>query len=161
MDNQTLQKEFMQGTVPNKLEGFYKGKIEEIYPTGAAESFIATINNIWTPWQGKCFYLNGRGDNILSPILMWATRIRFGDFFNNESTDGRFHAFPFQTTISSSIFDEKPVLQLAYNLPQNPKAISGIIDEIVWVGDKAYLGKMYVKSTDSYALKAWFRLFSN
>ncbi len=160
MENHPLQKEFVEGTVPDSLEGFYRGSIEEVYDTNVGKTFISAIGGLWSPWKGKYFYQNGRGDNIMSAALKWLVKIRFGDFFNEKQGDGFFHAYPFQTSISVSIYDEKPVLQLSYNLPQNPPSVQAIIDEIVWTGEKIYLGKMYVKTQETYKLKAWFRLYA-
>lgn len=160
MDNQKLQNEFIAGTVPDTLQGFYRGGVEMIYPDNASESLVSMICSIWNPWKGKYFYEDKKGDNILSPVLMWIVRIRFGDFFDHTSSDKRFHAFPFHTDISQSLYDDRPVLQLSYNLPQNPPIVRGIIDEIVWVADKQYLGKMYSNANGSYRLTAWFRLYA-
>jgi len=160
MDEQHLQNEFLSGTVPDTLDGFYQGKIEYIEPENLTESFLTILCGFWSPWKGKYFYRNGKGDNVLSDILMWATRFWFRDLAENKSSDGKFHAFPFQTSVGQSLSGDRPVLRLDYNLEQNPPFIRSIIDELAWTADGSYLGVTYVKKADEYRLFLYFRLLS-
>jgi hypothetical protein len=56
------------------------------------------------------------------------------------------------------MLDQINVLQLNYDLPQNPPVVRKIIDEIVLVGNHEYLGKAYFMDKNMPRLVGYFRL---
>lgn len=132
----SLQFLFEKGTVPKELEGFYKGKLDELIPANLLEYVGKFISFFWLPWRGKTFHKN-HGENILP--------------FNK-------HVFPFKTKITTGLQDPIQVLQLDYNLPENPRKIRKVIDELVCIDKNQYLGKAYIKEKNDIRLIAFFSL---
>lgn len=159
MNDPILQSEFLKGTADVGLEGFYKGELARLFPNSLAETFGSLLLNIWLPWNGKFFYPSEQlGDNILSPALQYFVQFMFRDFGIEKPADGKFHAFPFKTYVMPGISDQINVLQLHYDLPQNPPFVRKITDEIVKVGPNSYLGKAYLMNNNLPRLFAYFRL---
>lgn len=159
MNDQVLQNEFIKGTVDVGLDGFYKGELTRLFPNSLSETLGALLLNIWLPWNGKFFYPSEQvGDNILSPALRFMIQFLLRDFGIEKPADGKFHAFPFKTYVMPGILDPINVLQLHYDLPQNPPVVRKITDEIVMVGPGSYLGKAYFVQNNVPRLFAYFRL---
>lgn len=159
MNNPAFQKEFSTGMVPAELNGFYTGSLAMLFPRSFGEMFGSFFAEMYLPWSGKFFYGgHGMGDNILPSYLVPLLRFMFRDVHTKGADDGLFHAFPFKTSILHGLHDPIPVLQLNYDLIQNPPLVRSVIDEIVWVGEGKYLGKAHLKEKNSYRLVAYFRL---
>ena len=132
-----LHQLFLKGTVPKELDGLYKGKLLEVIPANFVESLGSIVAKLWLPWYGKEFYNKQRGDNLF-PF--------------------RIHAFQFQTRIKKGLKDDIQVMQLDYNLPENPRKVRNVIDELVCIGTNKYLGKAYLQERNDYRLVAFFSL---
>lgn len=158
MNDQLLQQEFLKGTAETGLEGFYTGELARMFPQSMGETFGGLLLHIWLPWQGKFFYPEKNlGDNILAPAVELFLKFMFNDWGREPSPDKKFHAFPFQTAVMPALMDPIDVLQLSYDLPQNPPKVRTVTDELVRVGD-SYLGKAYLKDRNTPRLVAYFRL---
>jgi hypothetical protein len=70
----------------------------------------------------------------------------------------KIHAFPFKTRITKGLQEDKSVLQLDYDLEENPKQVREIVDELVDIGNNMYLGKAYTKKHGTPRLIAFFSL---
>lgn len=159
MNDTLLQNEFLRGTADIGLSGFYKGSVARLFPSSLGEIAGALLLNAWLPWLGKCFYPEQQvGDNILSSQLEFIIKFLFRDFGIPASPDGKFHAFPFHTYAMPGMQDPVNVLQLNYDLPQNPPFVRKIVDELVLVGQHEYLGKVYVVNKNVPRLMGYFRL---
>ena len=133
-----LHQLFLKGTLPKGLDGFYQGKLLTLIPANFVELLGSIVSKFWLPWYGKEFYNEKqRGDNLLP----------FG-----------IHIFPFQTRIKGGLKDDIRVMQLDYNIAENPRKIRDGIDELVCVGRNKYLGKAYLKDGNDYRLVAFFSL---
>lgn len=95
------------------------------------------------PWGGKSFSSvdasRGRGIN----------RVHLG---------GRHLLFPFETRVEASAIDGAPTVVLDYDLPDNPRLIARIHDEIREVSPGLYLGPAMWKSGTTRTLVLWFAL---
>src|SRR5258708_3154617 len=131
-----LQNGFSKGKTPKNLEGFYKGTLALVIPKYPIEYFGNFFSKFWLPWHGKTFTKNKGINNVSFGIT----------------------AFSFSTKITKGIEDNINLLQLNYDVPENPSMIRKIIDELVEVEKNNYLGKAYLKEKDSYRLVAFFRL---
>ena len=59
--------------------------------------------------------------------------------------------YPFQTSVGKSVRDRTVgVLNIEYNLPENPFWLRLIVDEIVQVAPNQYLGKLHVRMIPGY-----------
>lgn len=159
MNDNLLQNEFIKGTADIGLSGFYKGELIRLFPGSLSETVGALFLNVWLPWKGKFFYPDQQlGDNIMSPALEFFIKFLYRDFGVAKPADGKFHALPFQTYAMPGTLDPINVLQLNYDLPQNPPIVRKIVDELVLVGPHEYLGKAYLMNNNLPRLIAYFRL---
>lgn len=93
-------------------------------------------------WGGKSFFGKGaRGTG--------SNRVHLG---------GRHQLFPFLTRIDASAVDGKPTLVLDYDLPDNPRVIGKIHDEIREVEKGLWLGPAMWKSGERRVHVLWFAL---
>ncbi len=159
MNDQKLQNDFITGTVPENLEGFYKGEFAAFFPNSIAETMGAVLLRLWLPWKGKFFYSEKQvGDNILPSYLINYLRFRFNDYNSTPSPDKLFHAFPFATYVMNGVQDTIAVMRLSYDLPQNPPFVRKISDELVQLSDGSYLGKGFIQERAVNRLFCYFRL---
>lgn len=159
MNDALLQNEFLRGTADIGLSGFYKGELTRLFPSSLEGTIGALLLNVWLPWKGKYFYPEHQvGDNILSTYLEFFIKFLYRDFGIERPADGKFHAFPFHTYAMPGLLDPINVMQLNYDLSQNPPIVRKVIDELVLVGEHEYLGKAYLVGKNGPRLMAYFRL---
>jgi hypothetical protein len=130
------QTEFENGTIPvDPPDGFYKGAA---YLLGSRP----------VPWLGKSFEKeNNLGFNVFTPkgasILKMMTP--FYKYFRKNS-DGNTDAYYFKTSTGPGFKDNSiETFKLDYNSSENPFLIRIILDEIVEVAPKEFLGKVHLK----------------
>lgn len=154
-----LQQSFLKGVPPKELHGFYRGKLELLIPGNIVESLAGFIAKFWLPWYGKEFNKHQqRGDNLLPSYLLPLIRFRYKDIAILGKDKDRIHVFPFRTKIKEGLQDAIQVLQLDYDLQENPSRVRDVIDELVSVGRNAYLGKAYIRKGKDFRLAAFFSL---
>lgn len=154
-----LQKEFLHGSAPHNLIGFYKGELSVLVPDNLRETLGAIILEFYIPWKGKYFRLEKqRGDNLLASSSEWLIRWKFGENLIGKKEKGAFHAFPFKTSLQRGLVDRKKVLRLDYNLHNNPPQVRRVADELIQVGKNSYLGKAHIKEGKRIRTVAFFRL---
>lgn len=159
MDQDSLKKRFTKGTLPPILDGFYKGKLLLLLPVTFPEQLAEQLRHFYVPWVGKCFYpTKHSGDNILPQMTRTLLRIYPRKIIVGGQQFGGFHAFPFATSITKGLGESVKVLQLNYDLPENPPGIRDIIDEIVVIKENLLLGKVYLKEKDRFRLLGFFQL---
>ena len=131
----------------------------QIFPSNVVELLSGLVAKFWLPWYGKKFYTNqNRGNNLLPLFLAPLLRLRYGNKVILKKDGQTIHAFPFKTTIKKGLKDDIQVMQLDYDLPQNPQTVRNIIDELVCVGKNSYLGKAHIKNANSFRTVAFFSL---
>lgn len=105
---------------------FSEGKVSNLSPEGF---YQGSTGNQDTSWLGKKFdSANSKGINVF------------------KSKDGTsIEKFPFKTFESNGLRDKKlRVLAIDYNIPENPLWLRFVLDEIVEIGPREYLGKLQV-----------------
>ncbi len=160
MGTQTeFQNSFLKGTPPKNLDGFYKGKLVLGLPGTAIESIAALITKFWIPWYGKEFNdKHHEGNNSIPSYLFSFVRLMYGEKVIIKRHKDSINVFPFRTKITKGLNDKIEVLQLDYDLPENPENIRSIVDELVCTGGTEYLGKAYLKENKGVRLIAFFSL---
>jgi len=154
-----LQEKFINGNTPTKLDGFYKGRLDEIINTNFLETLGKMLLSMFLPWKGKWFDAKGNcGDNILPSYLIPFLKLKIGKNFEIKKEFGGVHMFTFKTSIQKGLKDDIRVLCLDYNIPQNPPFVRKVIDELVEVGKDSYLGKAHIKEGNSFRTIAFFSL---
>lgn len=153
----SLEQQFLQGKEPKNLEGFYKGTLELFIPGTLLESIGGLIMRFWVPWYGKQFD-QVQNYNYVSALLPPLISLLFGSNSILGKSQGRLHAFPFKDKNKKSLKDKIPVLELDYDVSQNPSKVRQVVDEIVEIDKNVYLGKAYMKEKGNLRLLAYFRL---
>jgi hypothetical protein len=157
-DTSSLRQIFIQGKPAKNLDGFYSGTLEQLFPKNIFESFVGFLANFWLPWKGKSFDLKTQtGNNVLSISLLPLFRKKYTiSLVSKNKTE--IYAFPFKTNITKGLQDNIDVLQLDYNLPENPERLRHVIDELVEIEKNKYLGKAFLKRGNHVRLVAFFSL---
>ncbi|MBI2443127.1 MAG: hypothetical protein HYV40_04450 [Candidatus Levybacteria bacterium] len=154
----TLAKQFRTGHPPMSLDGFYKGTLLLLLQATPLQRVARFLSAFAVPWKGKCFYHSKHvGDNILPLYMKFFLSLYPEKITLGKSEFGGFHAFTFKTEKTKGV-NGKEVLRLDYDIPENPQRIRDVVDEIVEIGKKTYLGKAYLKENGSYRLVAYFKL---
>jgi hypothetical protein len=100
---------------------FLSGKIPDKMPDGL---YKGSVTGLKTSWKGKKFdSKTGMGINV---------------FETNEN-------YPFKFYTAQGLQDNKQVIKIDYNLPENPLWLRFIVDEIVEVKPGKYLGKLHIQ----------------
>ncbi len=154
-----LQNEFVNGTTPKKLNGFYHGSLDMFIPETILDRIGGAIVRLWLPWRGKYFNAaKNAGDNILPTYLVFWLRSWFGEKAIGKSEYGGIHAFPFKMSVEKGLKDPVKIFRLDYNLPANPPRVRKVIDELMQVGKEEYLGKAHIVEGEKIKTVAFFRL---
>lgn len=129
MDGGELDKLFIEGTLPDNLEGFYKGialpQSSKTYVPSLFGRFFIFVGDL--VWHGKTFMKVGdelRGVNIVTPY--------------------KIPLFHFKVEVQDSKLDGRPAYVLNYNIFPNPLPVRFIRDELRKIGDNLYLGLMFL-----------------
>ncbi|HMS39457.1 MAG TPA: hypothetical protein PKE69_04470 [Pyrinomonadaceae bacterium] len=146
----SYQKQFTDGQIPKqKPEGFYCGT-----------AHLIPFKKV--PWLGKSFTSEeNSGFNIFTPsgakLLKLLTPL-YKLFSVNG--DNNTNAYNFKTFIGKGLKDKDlQVIKLDYNAPENPFLIRIILDEIVEIAPKQFLGKVHLKVFPTfYATIGYFGL---
>lgn len=158
-EDKLLQQAFLKGKIPKNLDGFYKGRLLKVMPCNIFESIGGFIAKFWLPWYGKNFYYKQqRGDNVLPSYMASLIKVRYGEEAILKKEYSAIHVFPFKTLIKKGLKDNISVLELNYNLSENPLQVRRIIDELVCTGKDLYLGKAHIKNGNSFRTVAFFQL---
>ena len=101
---------------------FENGTVRDVHPDGLYNGSISRK----TSWLGKKFNAaNSTGINVF---------------------EGKGDAYPFVTSYGKGIRDRNlMVINIDYNIAQNPWWMHPILDEIVQVGPDEFLGKLHVR----------------
>jgi hypothetical protein len=149
LDGGALAELYAAGRAPERLaalDGHPRGRMLAVRrldrgPIFAALRALAGAPGF--PWGGKSFTARGtdRGEG--------ANRVRLG---------GRHQLFPFETRLDASAVDGAPAVILDYDLPDNPRFIRAIHDEVRLVDDGLFLGPAMWKAAAGPVLVLWFAL---
>lgn len=139
--NSARQNDFVKGAAPAEApDGFYRGSA---YLLGSRP----------VPWLGKSFEsANARGFNIFTPKGASLLKILtpFYKLFRLNA-DGNTDAYYFKTGIGPGLKDKAiDVFKLDYDSPENPFLIRIILDEMVEIAPREFLGKVHMKVFPGY-----------
>ncbi len=156
-----LENQFTIGKVEKIPEGFLRGELVMLLPVYTVEKIGDFVSKFWLPWRGKYFVREeSRGDNILAHSAKLILSLRQSGYLVGNTEYGGFHAFPFTFSVTKGLQSENKVIQLSYDLKENPLSVRKVVDEIVWVGGNTYLGKAFIVDDASLRLVGFFRLSS-
>ena len=156
-----LENQFKAGTVEKIPEGFLRGELVMLLPVYTVEKIGDFVSKFWLPWRGKYFVREeSRGDNILAHSAKLILSLRQSGYLVGNTEFGGFHAFPFTFSITKALQSENKVIQLSYDLKENPASVQKVVDEIVLVDENTYRGKAFIIEDASPRLVGYFKLFS-
>lgn len=141
---------FRAGKTPEPApDGRLEGELVDLDLAPGVTELLTGLTARWLPWKGKTFdRVQARGDNIFTRDSLRIARV-FSPFYNGFVGDGpeTYRAFAFRTYIASGREDpDRMVMKIDYDLAENPgSTIRRVLDELVQVGEGAYLGKAHVK----------------
>lgn len=148
LDSDALRDLYSRGARPTNvdaLEGNPRGRmlaVRSLDHGPIAKTLRSLAAAAFFPWGGKSFAGEGATGTGVNRLHLF----------------GRHLLFPFHTRIQASAIDGAPCIALDYDLPDNPKLIRMIHDEIREVSPGLYLGPAMWKGADGPALVLWFAL---
>jgi len=148
LDVARLGELYARGTTPARLgvlEGHPRGRMLSVRTLdhglpGRVLRQIAGASGF--PWGGKSFAGNGETGTGLNRVHLL----------------GRHQLFPFLTSIRPSVLDGAPCVVLDYDLPDNPRLIRAIHDEVREIEPGLFLGPAMWKAAAGPKLVLWFAL---
>jgi hypothetical protein len=148
LDSAELADLYAKGTTPTRmgvLEGHPRGRMLAVraLDRGAVARVLRSIAGAPAfPWGGKSFAGNAETGTGINRLHLF----------------GRHQLFPFLTSVKPSALDEAPCIALDYDLPDNPRIVRAIHDEIREVEPGLFLGPAMWKSASGPTLVLWFAL---
>lgn len=162
----SLNRLFNDGRLPSRqLDGRYDGIFVATTLAPGADRWLSAWTALWMPWHGKVFYpASQTGENMFdrSAIPMMRPFMPNYHGFKPESDD-RMLAFSFNTWTGTGILDQGlRVLKIDYDIPDSPRTIRRVLDEVVELVDGAYLGKAHMRAVSGHwVTAAYFALFAS
>jgi hypothetical protein len=131
-----LQELFSTGRVPEPApDGFMSGRALLLSVWEPADVLARRIAGAYKRWEGKRFDRSrGRGVNVLRPPRLRA------------ASSERVERFPFETRVAPAASDRGlQVLAIDYDIPDNPRWVRTVLDEVVEVAPGCLLGKIHLR----------------
>ncbi len=156
-----LEQQFALGGAPSDLNGPMRGRLlATTFGYGIDGPFESTAR-LWMPWRGKEIFIErGEGRNLFTPAGIRSIRVTFPSYREAGEGGAGPTAFRFTTAIAGSeTTPSTKVLQIDYrDLDENPAMIRRILDELVQVDDRVFLGQALVLWRGRLRRVAWFSL---
>lgn len=159
---------FRSGQAPcAPLDGAYGGRLVTTTFGRAADVMTGALTDLYMPWRGKVFHAataaddnaaDGTGGNLFTARSK--RLIRPFDAAVRDYSPGLVLAYPFQTRLGPGVIDrDRAVLKIEYDLPANAFGlIRRILDELVEVAPRYYLGKAHLRVRGHWRTVAYFTL---
>jgi hypothetical protein len=148
LDARALGEVYARGSAPARLavlEGHPRGRMLAVRTLdhGARGEILRRIAGSSSfPWGGKSFAGGGETGTGINRVHLF----------------GRHQLFPFETSVRASAVDGAPCVVLDYDLPDNPRAIRAIHDEVREIVPGLFLGPAMWKTRGGPRLVLWFAL---
>jgi hypothetical protein len=141
---------FRAGKPPlHPLTGRYTGSLALLDVAPGLTQLVEALTSTWLPWLGKTFDpATQTGDNVFTRDSLFLGRLFFPFYRGLAHVEATtFRAFTFKTYVAPGLFDpDRDVLKIDYDSADNPAlTIRRVLDELVQIGDGAYLGKAHLK----------------
>ncbi len=158
-----LERCFAEGRVPEGLDGPLRGRLVATTIGHGVDGLFEAMAQGWMPWQGKTFDREGgEGRNLFSTAAQRMMRVTLPNYDDvRDEGDGRCSAFRFLTSVGPSAIDPGvDVLRIDYrDVEENPDwPVRKVLDELVMVGPRLYLGQALLLWHGSLRRAAWFSL---
>ena len=127
-------------------------------PTDAA---VRAISSLYMPWLGKTFDPSTQsGVNVLTPSARPPMKVLWPSYEPARILADRIEAFPFRNRVGAGEVDQSlQVLKIDYDFEANPDfLIRRILDELVQIDDRLYLGKVLFRTKGGWHPIGYFSL---
>jgi hypothetical protein len=155
----SLNRIFRLGTVPGPP---YDGLVVTTRTFALTDPLFRVLVSIWMPWVGKRFDAETMsGDNLMLPSARALAKLVWPSYQFQNIGEGRYAAFRFRSYAGTGTIDrDRQVLKIDYDSAENPDfLIRDILDELVEIVPKVYLGKVLVRFSEHIRwLGAYFAL---
>jgi hypothetical protein len=155
---------FAAGRAPDpQPDGFLEGRLVTMAVHPILDNFVRRVADMWMPWLGKSFDPDaGTGVNILVPAAKLPMKALWPSYQPERVFVDRIEVFPFRTRIAPGEVDPAvDVLKIDYDSDANPSfIIRRILDELVQIGDREYLGKILFRTRSGFRNIGFFSLHS-
>lgn len=158
-----LNEIFRAGAPAQRLDGRYDG-ILVMTTQGPLDGLARVLTGIWMPWLGKRFDATAAtGDNLMLPASAITARLAWPRYAFRPVEPGIVSAFDFRTYIAPGLADpDRGVLKIDYDIDANPGfLIRDILDELMEVGARTYLGKVHIRRGGRWKMVGYFALRPN
>lgn len=161
----SLDRLFNEGRLPSRqLEGRHEGVFVATTLSPGADRWLSAWTALRMPWHGKVFYPGTHsGENVFDTSVIPVMRPFMPQYQGfKPGSDGQMLAFTFKTWTGHGVVDQGlEVLKIDYDIPETPRSLRRVLDEIVELVDGAYLGKANLRSlTGEWVTAAYFALFA-
>jgi hypothetical protein len=156
-----LERCFLAGATPGRLDGFHEGSLLATTVGRGIDQIAWGLTRLWMPWNGKTFDPESSdGCNLFRPGFRVPMRILWPrQAMGRSSEPGQIGVFRFETRTGPCELDPRVhVLKIDYGIPESPALIRDILDEIVQIEDRLYLGQALLRWRGTYRRAAWFSL---
>jgi hypothetical protein len=158
-----LERCFSEGQAPDGLDGPLRGRLVATTIGHGTDGVFEAMARGWLPWQGKTFAGgDGEGRNLFTTGAQRMMRVTLPNYQDvRDEGGGHFSAFRFLTSVGPSALDPGvDVLRIDYrDVAENPAwPVRQVLDELVTVGPRLYLGQALLLWRGSLRRAAWFSL---
>ncbi len=153
---------FRSGYAPDQWpEGWLRGELITTSITRPLDGAVRVISSLYMPWLGKRFDPgNQTGVNVLKPSARPLMKTLWPNYEPEEVFSERIEAFPFRNRVGPGEVDPSvQVLKIDYDFPPNPDLlIRRILDELVQLEERLYLGKILFRRNQGWRPIGFFSL---
>lgn len=157
-----LESLFRVGEVPDPLpDGFHAGTYLTTTIWGPADRLLWRVADLWMPWLGKRFDASAStGINRFDASASIPMRALWPSHRPRPAGEDRLEAFPFRNRIGTGEVDgDVKVYKIDYDFAANPSfIIRHVLDEIVQIDDRTYLGRILYRVARMYQPIGFFAL---
>jgi hypothetical protein len=157
----SLEACFAAGSPARSLDGPLCGRLLATTFGWGLDGPFEALARLWMPWRGKAFDASaGEGENLFARGARLPIRLLWPRYRGIREAEGAIRAFRFTThTGQSALAPTIDVTKIDYDIPESPDLlIRPILDEIVRVDDRVYLGQALLRRHGAYHRVAWFSL---
>jgi hypothetical protein len=157
-----LEECFRSGDTPASLDGMMPGRVLTTTLGYGIDPLVIGLARLWMPWKGKTFDPEAKeGRNAFTTSFRGVERVLWPGYdLARPLGDRRYTTFPFTTWDGPSIHTPggADVLKIDYEHPQSPWLIRDILDELVQIDDRLFLGQALLRVRGRLRRAAWFEL---
>jgi hypothetical protein len=157
----SLEACFTAGSPAGTLDGPLRGRLLATTFGWGLDGPFEALTRLWMPWMGKAFDASAaEGENLFARGARLPIRLLWPRYRGVHEGGGATRAFRFTTwTGPSALAPGVDVTKIDYDVPESPDLlIRPILDEIVRVDDRLYLGQALLRRRGAYHRVAWFSL---